>query len=67
MSKGKKSILLLKTIKNLQEVQTSIPMDGSYIFEVKTAIETLIDIKHRIDNHKGDSDSAFNKLFGLME
>ena len=49
MTRRNKSKLLLKTIKNLQEVQTSIPMDGLYIFEVKTAIETLIDIKNRID------------------
>ena len=66
MSKGKKSILLLKTIKNLQDVQANIPLDGLYGFEVKTAIETLIDIKNRIDNSK-DSDFSFNRLFGLMD
>ena len=67
MTRRNKSKLLLKTIKNLQEVQTEIPMDGLYIFEVKTAIETLIDIKQRIDSHKDDRDFAFNRLFGLME
>ena len=66
MTRRNKSKLLLKTIKNLQDVQTNIPMDGLYIFEVKTAIETLIDIKNRIDN-TDESNFALNRLFGLMD